>query len=106
MLTRLHLKNFRGFEDHELTFEKFTLIVGRNNAGKSTIIEALRLVALCTMRYRTLGYTDAPREFRVSGDSRGIAPSMRDIEFNVDNLFYRYGRPPSVITASFSVSES
>jgi energy-coupling factor transporter ATP-binding protein EcfA2 len=102
MLTRLHLKNFRGFEDHELSFEKFTLIVGRNNAGKSTIIEALRLVALCTARYRTLTYTDAPLEFGLSDDSQGISPSMRDIEFNVNNLFYRYGSPPSVIIAAFS----
>ena len=102
MLTRLHLKNFRGFEDHELSFEKFTLVVGRNNAGKSTIIEALRLVALCAGRYRTLRYTDFPREFQLSDDSQGISPSVREIEFNLNNLFYRYGRPPSVISAEFS----
>jgi predicted ATPase len=101
MLTRLHITNFRGFEDHELTFGKFSLIVGRNNAGKSTIIDALRLVALCTARYRTSAYIDAPRAFRLR-DMRGISPSMREIEFDVQNIFYRYGPPPAVITATFS----
>jgi hypothetical protein len=83
MLTRLHLRNFRGFNDHELSFEKFTLIVGRNNAGKSTIIEALRLVALCTARYRTLRYIEAPPDLGLADDAHGIAPSIRDIEFNL-----------------------
>jgi predicted ATPase len=102
MLTRLRLKNFRGFEDHELSFAKLPLIVGRNNAGKSTIVEALRLVALCSARYRTLAYRDAPRELRLPDNSQGISPSIRDIEFNTNNLFYRYGQPPAEITAEFS----
>jgi AAA15 family ATPase/GTPase len=46
MLTKIRLTNFRGFADHELPILPLTLIVGRNNAGKSTIIEALRFIAL------------------------------------------------------------
>lgn len=42
MLDSLHIKNFRCFED--LTIEplgRINLIVGKNNTGKSTLLEAM-----------------------------------------------------------------
>ncbi len=44
MLEKLKLKNFRCFEDYEIEFDKFNVIVGKNNAGKSTVIDAIKLV--------------------------------------------------------------
>lgn len=101
MLTKIYLRNFRGFSEHELPIAPLTLIVGRNNAGKSTLIEALRLIALATARYRTVPYDDAPEELDLPYNTRGISPSLR--EFNLDklNLFHRYGDPPAVIRAEF-----
>ncbi len=40
----LRIHNFRGIEDSEIHFKTHTLLVGGNNAGKSTICEALDLV--------------------------------------------------------------
>lgn len=40
----LRIQNFRGIEDSEIHFKTHTLLVGGNNAGKSTICEALDLV--------------------------------------------------------------
>lgn len=40
----LRIRNFRGIEDSEIHFKTHTLLVGGNNAGKSTICEALDLV--------------------------------------------------------------
>ncbi|WP_036321399.1 ATP-dependent nuclease [Microbacterium sp. B24] len=40
----LRVQNFRGIEDSEIHFKTHTLLVGGNNAGKSTICEALDLV--------------------------------------------------------------
>ncbi|RWZ49540.1 DUF2813 domain-containing protein [Labedella phragmitis] len=40
----LRIQNFRGIEDSEIHFKAHTLLVGGNNAGKSTICEALDLV--------------------------------------------------------------
>lgn len=45
MLSKLRLQNFRGFCDHTVEFSKFAVIAGRNNAGKSTLIEAIRIIA-------------------------------------------------------------
>ena len=60
MLTFLKLENFRCFSNHEVVFSPLCLLVGQNNAGKSTIIDALRLVSLVTSRYRTSNYSEVP----------------------------------------------
>ncbi|HZV35962.1 MAG TPA: AAA family ATPase [Verrucomicrobiae bacterium] len=44
MITEIKLFNFRGFESHSIPLKPVTIIVGKNNAGKSTIVEALRLI--------------------------------------------------------------
>jgi energy-coupling factor transporter ATP-binding protein EcfA2 len=101
MLTKIRLQNFRGFSNHELPLSGITLIVGRNNAGKSTIIEALRLIALATARYKTMNYIDPPDLFKLPDSNRGISPSLRDLDFDRVNLFHRYGAPPAVVEAEF-----
>ena len=52
MIESLILQNFRCFHKHEIPFREKTIIVGKNNAGKSSIIEALRLVSIVSERFR------------------------------------------------------
>ncbi len=41
-LTKLHIKNFRGIEDLEVNLiDRFTVIVGENGAGKTSILDAV-----------------------------------------------------------------
>lgn len=42
MLKRLHLLNFRAFKDFSVSFGEGAYLVGPNNAGKSTLLTALR----------------------------------------------------------------
>lgn len=42
-LKRVILKNFKAFEKSEIDFDDISVIVGRNDAGKSTILHALNL---------------------------------------------------------------
>lgn len=42
-IARLQVDNFRGIKAATLEFDGHTLLVGRNNVGKSTICEALEL---------------------------------------------------------------
>jgi energy-coupling factor transporter ATP-binding protein EcfA2 len=77
-------------------------IVGRNNAGKSTVIEALRLVSTVANRYRGLNYAQAPPWTPVPKSVRGVSPSIGGMEINFDSAFHRYSDPPSIITATFS----
>lgn len=43
-IARLQISNFRGIQDGEIFFNGHTLLVGDNNSGKSTILEAIDLV--------------------------------------------------------------
>jgi predicted ATP-dependent endonuclease of OLD family len=43
-IARLQLRNFRAFRELDMTFEPATLLVGANDAGKTTIIEAISTV--------------------------------------------------------------
>ena len=44
ILKELYLKNFRGFEDISIPFDKnLNIIIGKNDIGKSTILEALEI---------------------------------------------------------------
>lgn len=45
MLKKLRLSHFKGYAEFEINFGQQAVLVGPNNAGKSTIISALRLAA-------------------------------------------------------------
>lgn len=102
LLSKLTLTNFRGFERHVVPFRPSTVIVGRNNAGKSTVIEALRLVSLVSNRLGKVNFRDAPTWTNLSRRSRGIRPSLEDAGFDFTNAFHRYKSPPAEIIAEFT----
>ncbi len=105
----MYLQNFRCFDRHMLELRPMTIIVGANNSGKSTAIEALRLVSLIANRYRFLNYTDVPAwlfESRIPKIARGVAPSLKGIEFNALSVFHNLAEPPATIRACFQAGSS
>lgn len=106
MIKELILKNFRCFDDHTIPLNPLTVIVGRNNAGKSTIVEALRLVSIIASRYFNLMYKEPPKWLNFGIAERGVTPALKTNEFNFENVFNRYGKPPAVIQANYSTGES
>jgi energy-coupling factor transporter ATP-binding protein EcfA2 len=105
MITRVQLTNFKCFPEHEMTLRPTTIIVGRNNAGKSTLVEALRLVALVVARYRSLPFEDEPRWLDHPAAARGVSPSLKGMDFNLRSAFTRYGDPPAIIEVTFADEE-
>jgi energy-coupling factor transporter ATP-binding protein EcfA2 len=102
VLTSIRIQNFRGFEEHELPFSGLTVVVGRNNAGKSTIVEALRLLGIISARYRNLPYHAAPKRMNLPARYQGVSPSLRNMEINFDAMFFGYGDPAAKIIGEFS----
>lgn len=102
MIKSIRLQNFRGFEDHSILFDTRTsVIVGKNNAGKSSIVEALRLVSLILNRYQRVDYKSVPAWLDIPRRERGVSPSLETMEIDLKNAFHRYSEPPSIITCSF-----
>lgn len=102
MLKSLYLENYRGFERHEIPFKELTVIVGKNNAGKSTIVEALRLISIVTARYKGLTYSTCPRWLVSPTATHGVKPSLKGIGVDFQTVFHRYGTPPAKLVAQFT----
>lgn len=79
-LEKFIIKNFRGIEDVSLTFNKgLNVLIGENNAGKTAIIDALRIC---------LSYGNQRREIYVSQsdfhqDKNVICDGTDNIEFHL-----------------------
>jgi len=105
MLKKLILNNFRGFSSHSLTFNPLTICVGRNNAGKSTIVEALRLISIICSRYKGFNFHNVPDWLDISSKERGAKPSLKNMNINFRTIFNRYSDPPALIHAIFNTEE-
>ncbi len=47
MISRLTLRNFKSVGEQVYDFTQFDLLVGRNNSGKSTVLQALAIWQFC-----------------------------------------------------------
>ena len=116
MLTRMHLKNFKGFRDTEIPeFRKVNLIVGGQNVGKTSLLEAVVFMGGTVLgtsapgsRYRL------PNIFRPGGEKnnarfwRGIfgtifEPSGVLVEAMYNNNFLTQGGIDATYNSSVNV---
>ncbi len=100
MLTDIRLINFKGFQDQRIEFRRFSVVVGRNNAGKSSAFEAIRILSNVIARFSTGKFTKRPPW--VAGDGVGMSPPIDDQQRKPETLFFRYEDPPAIIQAEFS----
>lgn len=102
MLTRLRLQHFKGFNDFAVSFGESALLVGPNNAGKSTIIGALRL---CGAASRAALRVRAPDGFE-DGDrwvqGHPLSASMKGSGFVAENVRHEFREKPSRLDLTFS----
>jgi energy-coupling factor transporter ATP-binding protein EcfA2 len=101
MITELRLNNFRCFQDSTIAFKDLSIVVGKNNAGKSTLIEALRIVSIVTNRATHINYVKQPSWTKLGEDIYGIRPSIENLDISKRNIFHLYGDPPAQIIAYF-----
>jgi len=103
MIKELKLENYRGFVQHTIPFKKLNVIVGTNNAGKSTVVEALRLTSFVVNRYRNLSYRKVPEWLEISGKNYGVSPSLKNAEINFESICNQYyNEHPAIISANFT----
>ena len=98
-ITSVRFSRYKAFESFQIALHDFNVLVGPNNAGKSTIIGAFRILAEGLRRAKArnptpigvngVGISDG--QIAVQFQSREVHPDIRDL---VEEL------------ASFSASES
>lgn len=87
-------------------FRPTTVIVGANNAGKSTIVEAIRLISLVANRHGSLNFGPPPDWISDPTAGRGVSPSLRDLNTNLSTVVTAGTAPPAKIRATFSGGET
>jgi len=100
VLTNIRLVNFKGFQDQRVEFRRFSVVIGRNNAGKSSAIEAIRILSNVIAKFPTGKFIKRPPW--IEGDGVGISPPIDDQQRKPETLFFRYADPPATIQAKFS----
>lgn len=74
-LSKIHIKNFRSCKQVTLPLGDFTPLVGQNNAGKSTILDAIRLV-LASKAFAKTDANDPTQPIVISACVSGITEDL------------------------------
>ena len=99
----VHIKNFRGFRDHRVTLSPTTVLVGQNNAGKSTFIDGLRILAIAARKSKTARYGPAPEWLSGIAVGFGYKISFETIDFDFSNIQYNHNRSePAILSLLYS----
>lgn len=90
MLNKIHFKNYRCFEDSEIRFRDISIIVGKNNAGKSTIVEALRLLSAVAQKFKQTNYIPPPAVLGLPAATKGIKINIDHIGIDLRSVVNQY----------------
>ena len=101
MIKKLIVKNFRCFDNTTIYFQEKSILVGRNNAGKSTLIEALKIIASVVRKYKNLQFVRPP-EWVPNETDNGVSPNMDNQSISNKSIFNFYGESPAIVEAVFS----
>lgn len=90
MLKKVILKKYRCFENSEISFRDTSIIVGHNNAGKSTMIEALRIISVVSSRFKHAIYSPAPPELKFPAKTKGLQINIDHLKIDRRSIVYQY----------------
>lgn len=98
--SRVEFSRFKAFDRFTLHLRHFNILVGPNNAGKSTILAAFRILAAAMRRANTRGseLVKGPE-----GNTFGYAIDLSAISVAEENIFYNYDDSQPA-TVRFSLS--
>lgn len=84
---RVDFRHFKAFDSFAFHLRHFNILVGPNNAGKSTILAAFRILAAAMRRANTR----SPEIVRgPQGDTFGHVVDLTNISVAEENIFYNY----------------
>lgn len=96
IIDSIYIENYRGFKKHKLNFKDLTLMIGKNNAGKSTIIEILRIATVIIKKYKNLAFKDVPAWINDTHTEesrfhiKGVSPEIKKIIRQYSSIPHRY----------------
>lgn len=101
MIKKIKLENYKCYENSQIQIKDLAVIVGRNNVGKSTLIEALRIIAMATKMCVHTTYKEAPRILRLPKSTRGFRVPVEKLKIDLRGCIYYYRGEIAKLTAFF-----
>lgn len=103
LLKKLELENFKCYEKASILFKDLSIIVGANNAGKSCLIESLRLVSKAAQGAGSRSvYVAPPEEFDLPVSIRGFYIDTKKLQIDLSVIIFFYNKSKyAKITAYF-----
>jgi energy-coupling factor transporter ATP-binding protein EcfA2 len=100
-ITSIRFRNYKAFEDYSVSLTQFNVLVGPNNAGKSTVLGAIRLLAEGVRRARTKtpDLVGGPRGLQV----KAYPIALQGLPVSTENIFHNYNESEPA-TAEFRLS--
>lgn len=98
--TEVHFENFKAFPNFRLMLKAFNILVGPNNAGKSTIIAAFRILSAGIRRARS---KRGEMIRGPNGQAMAYPIDMDALSVSGENVFYNY-EDSNAALVKFSIS--
>lgn len=97
---QVRFRNYKAFPDFTVNLREFNVLVGPNNAGKSTVLGAFRILAEGIRRARAKSPTlvEGP-----NGTMYGYTISLDGLPVSTENVFHNYNDgEPAIVTFKIS----
>ena len=87
MLTRIKIRNFKRFDNVDVELGKAVVLIGPNNSGKTTALQAIALWDIGVRRWneKRKGKRRVTRMVRLRGNLRSIAAHFNEMPFKLEN---------------------
>ena len=102
--TSVRFRHYKAFKNYSLSLQHFNTLVGPNNAGKSTILGAFRILAEGLRKARSKNPVLLPSP---QGQSLGYLLELNEIPIAIENIFFDYDESePATVTFRLSNGNS
>src|SRR5205807_4909005 len=106
MLSKLTVHGFKPFRNFVVEFSEFDVFVGRNNMGKSTLVDSLRLIASESNFRLRRDRVDLPRSSVLADAGTAFLVDKQRIQFPTANVHHEYGAEDAQIIANFATGST
>ena len=100
-LKSINIKNYKCFSNVSFRLKDINVLIGENNAGKSTIIEAIKLIAFGIEKANLGRFTECPTYLDAPRTHKCIYLNIENLLVDISTASYKYNEEPSIITAYF-----
>ncbi|HEY1719567.1 MAG TPA: ATP-binding protein [Verrucomicrobiae bacterium] len=104
-ITSIRFRNYKAFGDYSISLSPFNVLVGPNNAGKSTVLGAIRILSegIRRARVKKSDLIDGPKGHQV----RAYFIKLEGLPISTENVFHNYDEAtPAIVEFRLSNGNS